>query len=124
MDNRKIVLISYIACAIIVWFLCHSGLQFAYSKFYVVRRLPGAEILREAIPVLLGALTFFILYSVKKIDVFMDDVVAELKKVTWPTREDVVRSTTVVLICILIASGILAVFDFMWGKVIGFLLKS
>lgn len=124
MDNRKLVLISYVACAILVWFLSHSGLQFLYSKFYMVRRLPGADLWREVIPVVLGTITFFVLLRVQKFNTFMDEVVAELRKVTWPTREEVVKSTTVVLICILIASGILAVFDFVWGRVIGFLLKS
>jgi preprotein translocase subunit SecE len=55
---------------------------------------------------------------------FSDEVVSELRKVTWPSRDDVVKSTTVVLVCVLIASFILAGFDLIWGKVIGFLLHS
>ena len=48
----------------------------------------------------------------------------ELKKVTWPTREDVIKSTWVVMICIGIASLILVGFDLLWGKIFSFLLQG
>ena len=124
MDNRKIILGSYLATAIVTWFLVRSGIQYFYLAFYQVRRLPGIGVLREAVPVLLGATAFIVLLKHVKANAFMDDVVAELKKVTWPGREDVSKSTTVVIICILIASFILAGFDVLWGKVITFLLHS
>jgi preprotein translocase SecE subunit len=53
----------------------------------------------------------------------MDDVIAELKKVTWPNVQDVKKSTVVVMVCILLASGLLAIFDLLFGKVVGFLLS-
>ncbi len=41
----------------------------------------------------------------EKIVNFFNDVVKEMKKVTWPTKEELKESTTVVIIvCILIAS--------------------
>ena len=40
----------------------------------------------------------------EKIVNFVNDVVKEMKKVTWPTREELKESTTiVVVVCILIA---------------------
>ncbi|NBV50912.1 preprotein translocase subunit SecE [bacterium] len=53
----------------------------------------------------------------------MDDVISELKKVTWPAADDVKKSTIVVMVCILLASGLLALFDLFFGKVVGFLLS-
>lgn len=124
MDNRKLILGSYLGAGIISWFLTRASLAYLYLQFYQVRRWPGIMALREAIPVLVGSLVFAILFKHAQVNVVMDEVVSELKKVTWPSREDVVKSTTVVLICILIASFILAGFDLMWGKVISSLLKS
>ena len=92
--------------------------------FYQVRRLPGILALREVVPVLVGAVVFGILLKHPRVNSFMDDVVAELRKVTWPGVDDVRKSTTVVIICILIASFMLAGFDILWGKVISFLLHS
>ncbi|MEZ4750208.1 MAG: preprotein translocase subunit SecE [Bdellovibrionota bacterium] len=124
MDNRKIILSFYVACAMVIWFLSREGFQYVYLQFYQVRRLPGVGAAREVLPVVLGAVGFLIALSHRKLNVFMDEAVTELKKVTWPTREEVVRSTTVVIICILVAGLILAGFDLLWGKVISFLLQT
>lgn len=124
MDNRKIILSSFLATALTTWFLVRSSVAYLYLTFYQVRRLPGITGLREGLPVLAGALVFLLLYKNPKANVVLDEVVVELKKVTWPKRDDVVKSTTVVLICILIASFILAGFNLMWGKLITFLLKG
>lgn len=124
MDNRKIILSSYLAAAMVTWFLMRSAVAYLYLTLYQIRRLPGITTLKEGLPVFLGILVFVILYKNAKATTVLEEVVSELKKVTWPKREDVVKSTTVVLICILIASFILAGFDLMWGKVITFLLKG
>jgi preprotein translocase SecE subunit len=124
MDARKIILFCHLAAGALVWFLTRSGLNYLYLSFYQVRRLAGIAALREAVPVALGALTFFLLFKNAQVNTVLEEVVAELRKVTWPAREDVVRSTTVVIICILIASFIFAGFDVMWGKIITFLLHS
>lgn len=124
MDTRKIILSSYLAAAMTTWFLVRSSVAYLYLTFYQIRRLPAIAGLREGIPVLAGALVFILLYKNPKANEVLDEVVSELRKVTWPKRDDVVKSTTVVLICIIIASFILAGFDLMWGKLITFLLKG
>jgi len=108
----------------IVWFLFRSAFQYLYLTFYQIRRLTGIAIGRELVPLVLGVVAFAILLKHPKITPFFEEVVAEIKKVTWPGRPDVVRSTTVVVVCILIASLLLAAFDLIWGKMIGALLKT
>ena len=124
MDNRKIILGFYIACSMVLWFLTRSSIQWLYLTFYQVRRLPGIVAIREALPVILAGTLFLVLMKHPRVNTVLEEVVSELKKVTWPNRQDVMRSTTVVLIMIFIASFILAGFDFFWGKVITLLLKS
>lgn len=124
MENRKVILSSYLSASVVSWFLCRSLVQWAYTTFYHIRRLPGIDFGREALPVLVGAIVFIGLFKNPKVNLVMEEVVSELKKVTWPNREDVMKSTWVVLVCILIASFILAGFDLMWGKLIGALLKG
>ena len=53
-----------------------------------------------------------------RIQEFFDDVVSELKKVTWPSREDLVASTKVTLYLLLIMAGIIFVYDRVFGLVI------
>ena len=123
MDNRKLIVASYILSSIVAWFLTRASLSWLYISFYQIRRLPGIAAAREGLPIAISGVLFFVLIRHPKVNLVLDEVVAELKKVTWPSRDDVVRSTTVVLTCIVIASVILAGFDLAWGKLISFLLK-
>ncbi|MCL4377627.1 MAG: preprotein translocase subunit SecE [Actinobacteria bacterium] len=58
-----------------------------------------------------------------KIAKFFRDVLHELKKVSWPTRQELWRYTVVVLVTIAIFSILLGVFDFIWVRVIAYLAK-
>lgn len=124
MDNRKLIVAFYIASSALLWFMARSSLHFLYLTFYQVRRLPGIAVIREVVPIVLAGILFGVLFRHPTVNSYLEDVVSELKKVTWPSREDTIKSTTVVIICILIASFILAGFDLIWGKVITFLLHS
>ncbi len=50
----------------------------------------------------------------KKIIQFIEDSVAEMKKVVWPTKEEVIASTKVVLVSTLIFALILGLVDFLF----------
>jgi preprotein translocase subunit SecE len=49
----------------------------------------------------------------KKIIQFFKDSYAELRKVVWPSREDVVASTKVVLVSTLIMACVLGFIDYL-----------
>ena len=48
----------------------------------------------------------------KKIIRFFKESFAELKKVTWPSREEVASSTKVVLVSVILIAAVLGVLDF------------
>ena len=48
----------------------------------------------------------------KKIINFLKESRAELKKVNWPSREEVLTSTRVVIISILVIAGVIALIDY------------
>jgi preprotein translocase subunit SecE len=50
---------------------------------------------------------------VKKIVQFFKDSYAELRKVVWPSREDVIASTKVVLLSTLVMAVMLGLIDFL-----------
>lgn len=52
----------------------------------------------------------------KKIVQFLKDSYAELKRVVWPTREDVASSTKVVIISVVIFATVLGIVDFLLLK--------
>jgi preprotein translocase subunit SecE len=47
---------------------------------------------------------------------FVRQVIAELRKVIWPTRSELVAYTTVVVIFVLIMAGIIAAFDYVFAR--------
>jgi preprotein translocase subunit SecE len=63
------------------------------------------------------------LYRNERVHTLVTDVVTELAKVTWPTREETYVSTVVVIITSLIAAAIVGAFDFVWSFVTDLLYK-
>jgi preprotein translocase subunit SecE len=54
----------------------------------------------------------------KGIAKFMRDVRVEMGKVTWPTRQDLLQSTVVVLVAVAIASAFTALCDFAFSEIV------
>jgi len=52
----------------------------------------------------------------KRIILFFQESYAELRKVTWPSREEAMASTKVVLVSTLLIAGMLGLVDFILFK--------
>lgn len=59
----------------------------------------------------------------KKIVQFFKDCVAELKKVVWPSRDDVLASVKVVVVSTLVMSAVLGLLDFAFVAGIDFIFR-
>jgi len=55
---------------------------------------------------------------------FCVEVVTELKKSAWPTRKDLLDSTVMVIVTMLILGIFVAAADFMFQRIVGMLTKS
>ncbi len=53
---------------------------------------------------------------------YFRESVAELRKVTWPTREEATRLTIIVLVVLLVTSAIMGLLDFLFTRLIAFIL--
>jgi preprotein translocase subunit SecE len=60
---------------------------------------------------------------VARVTTFLQDVQAETKKVTWPSRRDVMGSTLVVIVAVFVIAGFLGIIDFILSLFIGALIK-
>jgi preprotein translocase subunit SecE len=54
---------------------------------------------------------------------YLKDVRAELAKVSWPTRDEVIGATTLVVIVSVVVGLFVKAFDFALSRVLGFLLN-
>ncbi|WP_422447774.1 preprotein translocase subunit SecE [Thermoanaerobacterium sp. DL9XJH110] len=59
----------------------------------------------------------------KRTQRFFREVRSELKKVTWPTRNDLVSYTIVVLVSVAIVSGIIWITDTILYKLLSLILR-
>ena len=57
----------------------------------------------------------------RRIILFFQESYAELRKVTWPSREEAIASTRVVLVSTLIIAGMLGLVDFILFKLVDWL---
>ncbi len=121
MDNnqQKWVNLSFVAAALL----------FAYvsfvlaTKFSVVLDVEGR--IRALDKILMGSsavIGFSIFLGLWKSSVangFMNEVVAEVSKVTWPTQNETFKATIAVLIAVTIAGVVLWTVDSIWVYFIG-----
>ena len=69
--------------------------------------------------VFLGAVAWIFVWQQKpKVADFLIDVEGELKKVTWPTMQETVNASIVVVICVAVLMGFLAGGDYALGKIV------
>jgi len=57
-----------------------------------------------------------------KISTFLQAVKAEMKKVTWPSRSEIIRSTLIVMVTIVIFGIFIGGIDFMFFQILKFFL--
>ena len=52
---------------------------------------------------------------------FFSEIKSELKKVTWPTKSQLLNNTLVILVFIAVTTAILALLDVAFFKLVGFI---
>lgn len=62
-------------------------------------------------------------FMLKKVKAFFSEIVAELKKVSWSTKEEVVYSTSVVIIATAFITVFIGFWDLVLAKVVDLLMK-
>lgn len=67
-----------------------------------------------------GGIAFYVLRNPKAMEVSAD-VVAELKRVTWPERQETFAATIIVIVTVFIISIILGIFDLVWSRLTNFI---
>jgi preprotein translocase subunit SecE len=119
MGAKRFVYVGYFAGAIGIAFLLTKIVDFAWIK--AAQYKPGlGEPTDEAVfPVsgVIGALIAFYYWKRTRARQLAEEVANELSKVTWPSKEEVTNSTTVVIVTTALATVFFALMDRFWGFV-------
>ncbi len=110
---------AFIAIAAVAfWLLDH--VIWALLNYFVE---PDATLV-TAVSGALAIILAFVLYRVSSVREEAHNVVAELAKVTWPTRDETWSATLVVVITSIVASIIMFGFDAAWSSITDLIYKT
>ncbi|HCU24236.1 MAG TPA: preprotein translocase subunit SecE [Deltaproteobacteria bacterium] len=112
---RKYIDLALLLLAAALWFLLRHFLTQVWDLF----RLPLVTSLPISLPSLIALLVavggFFFARTNAKVFGFLGEVAGELAKVAWPTLQETMASTGVIIVMVGIASLIMFGFDALWG---------
>lgn len=121
-NNQKWINLSYLLAAslvaLVVFLLANK-----FSAFLDFEgRVRSLDLIIKGASMGIGAIVFAGLFKSSHANTFMNEVVAELSKVTWPTQDETVKATILVIIAVVIAGVLLWIMDLVWVSLLGLIL--
>jgi len=121
----RYVVLVLIATTTLVGVALRSGLSAGFAQFgladdRVFGLLPTTTVISAVVAVALFA---FGLRNVRFLT-FVDEVVAELGRVTWPTRPEAVRAAATVVITAGFLAIVISVYDLIWKNLANLILYN
>lgn len=127
MTISKWVNLIFASIAVMAFVVCDKTLKLLVANFDVLSdtSILGRYItLTTLIAVALAVAITFALYRKPGVIVYISEVVAELRKVTWPSIDETKRSTLIVIVFTILLSGYLAIFDQIWKYLTGLIITG
>lgn len=118
--KKYVHIIFFVGFAILGWLL----LRILDSIWTAIPSLPYNELASHVVAVAIAAGIAVYCWRHQELNRLVYEIVGELSKVTWPTRNETYASTVVVIITSCIAAMILGIFDFFWAWVTDFIYIS
>jgi len=124
MENQyqKWVNLSYLALAAVVGYLVFAFAFKLVGAYDLEARFKSAELVVRGASFLLGALTFFVLFRSEQANQFMNEVMVELSRVSWPTQKETSSATFIVIVMVLISGVVLGLLDYFWTALLKWVL--
>jgi preprotein translocase subunit SecE len=119
---QKWVNLSYLAVAALLGYLILTLASKVVGTYDLETRIRNVELIVQIGSFAVGGILFFILYRNDKANQFMNEVMLELSRVTWPTTKETSSATFVVIIMVLISGMLLGLLDYFWTSLMKFIL--
>lgn len=110
--NSKIITSSFALFAFIIGLTLSLLIKALSGAFGIIALLADSDVIRHGLPVAVGLALFVYLQFNSKSVAWADEIINEVRKVTWPEQKDTSLMTVVVVIMVLISSAIISSFDF------------
>ena len=119
MDRKWTFMMFAVGGLILAWLLIRTGMW--GWDYLATTDLLGdyvgkpKEIIVDLIAVLAAAGITYAAMKNEQLFELASEVTGELRKVTWPTREETFAATIVVIVTVIVASLFLGLFDLVWS---------
>ncbi|NDG85100.1 MAG: preprotein translocase subunit SecE [Proteobacteria bacterium] len=110
-QRQKWVNLVFTGLAILVAGVSFIGLSRLSAVYNLESSIKQIDLVIRFGSLILGAALGFGLYLNDKSNAFMNEVVLEMVRVTWPASKDTTNATVWVVLFVLVAGGLLGAFD-------------
>lgn len=122
--NNKVITVSLMVGALLLGLTVSVLLDtLAAVSTGAFGRFLGQDLVRHGLPVVVGLVFFFGLQFNKRVTSWANDVVAEIRRIVWPSRKDTFAMTVVVCVMLLISGMVLGLMDLISARAIDSLLN-
>lgn len=119
-SNRRWVAMAFLAFGVLLWILTTKFIATLMGWIGIEEfdfHLVGERFtLTTLVGLLIGGFATLYGYRHSTLSTLMNEVVVELKKVTWPTGKETRSATVVVIITVFLMAVFLGIFDLFWSK--------
>ena len=117
-NRQKWISLSYLAVSALTAFILFYFATKVVAVYDLETRVKQIDLILRGVSIAVGAGLFLYLFRNAQTNQFMDEVVAEFSKVSWPTQKETMRATAVVIVMVLISSALLGALDSVWSWVL------
>lgn len=127
-QNRRWIALFFFVSGLLVWVLTDKFISqiMAWTSLteYNYQLLSETFTLTTLVGLILALVLSLRMYRSPKYSGLLNEVVVELRKVTWPNAQETRSATLVVIITVFIMAFFLGFFDFFWSSVMDWLYPS
>ncbi len=124
-SEKKWIYLSYITATLMLSWVLDKVLKLIAGVANLSNPMfMGVVRTSTVISVVVMSIIAYFYFRRPKVDAFSQDVIQEVKKVTWPPRKNVYMSTIVVVIGVLIVAVILGLYDWLCASLVGLMISS
>lgn len=115
MLHQRYVLLTFVVASLLLGVAAQSAIVSLLEQFAIADlRLASVVNVSTLLSVAIGAVSFAGMIRSPRAVSYFDEVIDELFKVTWPTREETLRAATTVVVTTLMIAFLIGVYDLLW----------
>jgi preprotein translocase subunit SecE len=124
MSHRRILGFCYVAASVLLFLIMNRFMDWLIATVRIENIALGPLTFTSVAALVITVAAVFGTWNYPKVHTFLMEVIDEVSKVVWPTRQETRDSTMVVIVFVFVIASILGSFDLVWAKLTNLILSS